>query len=66
MPLRSVGLVAALLLAGHAQAAHGYQGRVHGSFAGHAIDVPVICERPRLAGPRGNWVYAQSDPPTRE
>ena len=29
--------------AGHAQAAHGYQGRVHGSFAGHAIDVPVIC-----------------------
>ena len=45
MPLRSVGLVAALLLAGHAQAAHGYQGRVHGSIAGHAIDVPVICER---------------------
>ena len=66
MPLRSVGLVAALLLAGHAQAAHGYQGRVHGSFAGHAIDVPVVCERPRLAGQRGNWFYAQSDPPTHE
>jgi len=58
-------LVAALLLAGTAQAA-GYNGRVHGSFAGQAIDVPVVCETPRLAGQKGNWFYAQSDPPTHE
>ncbi|HON30366.1 MAG TPA: hypothetical protein PLN11_04900 [Ottowia sp.] len=58
-------LVAALLLAGTAQAA-GYNGRVHGSFAGQAIDVPVVCESPRLAGQKGNWFYAQSDPPTHE
>ncbi|MBN8557993.1 MAG: hypothetical protein LCH72_12075 [Proteobacteria bacterium] len=65
MRLRLSALVAALLLAGTAQAA-GYNGRVHGSFAGQAIDVPVVCESPRLAGQKGNWFYAQSDPPTHE
>ena len=65
MRLRLSALVATLLLAGTAQAA-GYNGRVHGSFAGQAIDVPVVCESPRLAGQKGNWFYAQSDPPTHE
>ncbi|MBP9954273.1 MAG: hypothetical protein KBF22_07335 [Ottowia sp.] len=65
MHLRLSALVATLLLAGTAQAA-GYNGRVHGSFAGQAIDVPVVCESPRLAGQKGNWFYAQSDPPTHE
>jgi hypothetical protein len=66
MHWRLAGLAAALLLAGAAQAADGYNGRVHGSFAGHAIDVPVVCETPTLAGQKGNWFYAQSDPPTHE
>ena len=65
MRLRLSALVATLLLAGTAQAAD-YNGRVHGSFAGQAIDVPVVCESPRLAGQKGNWFYAQSDPPTHE
>ena len=65
MRLRLSALVATLLLAGTAQSA-GYNGRVHGSFAGQAIDVPVVCESPRLAGQKGNWFYAQSDPPTHE
>lgn len=65
-PWRLPALAAALLLAGTAQAADAYNGRVHGSFAGQAIDVPVVCESPLLAGQRGNWFYAQSDPPTHE
>ncbi len=59
-------LAATLLLAAGAQAADAYNGRVHGSFAGQALDVPVVCESPLLAGQRGNWFYAQSDPPTHE
>lgn len=66
MLLRSLGLAAALLLAGAAQATVAYNGRVHGSFAGHAVDVPVLCESPKLAGQTGSWFYAQSDPPTHE
>lgn len=66
MLLRFPGLAIALLLAGTAHAADGYNGRVHGSFAGQAIDVPVICETPTLGGQKGNWFYAQSDPPTYE
>ena len=65
MRLRLSALVATLLLAGTAQAA-GYNGRVHGSFAGQALEVPVVCESPRLAGQKGHWFYAQSDPPTHE
>lgn len=59
-------LAAALLLAGTAAAEPDHNGRIHGQFAGHAIDVPVLCEFPVLAGQRGNWFYAQSDPPTLE
>ena len=66
MPLRLSCLAAALLLAGAAHASDEYNGRVHGSFAGQALDVPIICETPTLAGQKGNWFYAQSDPPTHE
>lgn len=66
MLLRLSCLATALLLAGTAHAAHDYNGRVHGSFAGSPIDVPVVCESPVLAGQKGNWFYAQSDPPTLE
>lgn len=63
---RLAGLAVALLLASAADAEPAYNGRIHGQFAGHAIDVPVLCEFPVLAGQRGNWFYAQSDPPTLE
>ena len=66
MSLRLPCLAAALLLACTAQAADEYNGRVHGHFAGQALDVPLICETPTLAGQRGSWFYAQSDPPTHE
>lgn len=59
-------LMMAVVLASTAHAAGEFNGRVHGSFAGQAIDVPVQCESPVLAGQRGNWFYAQSDPPTHE
>lgn len=69
MTLRCV-LAAAALLAATASpadpASPTYNGRVQGVFDGHSIDVPVVCERPRLAGQTGNWFYAQSDPPTHE
>lgn len=58
--------LSALLLAHNVLAADNHNGRVHGSFAGHAIDVPVVCQSPTLAGQTGNWFYAQSDPPTHE
>lgn len=64
MPARSIFLLTALLLAGSAGASGNYNGRVHGDFAGRALDVPVLCETPALAGRKGDWFYAQSDPPT--
>ncbi|MCK9516050.1 MAG: hypothetical protein WCZ18_02445 [Ottowia sp.] len=66
MPLRLPCLAAMLALACAAQAAPDYNGRVHGLFAGHPIDAPLVCETPTLAGQTGNWFYAQSDPPTHE
>lgn len=58
--------IAPWLWLGSSLAAADPNGRVHGSFAGRAIDVPLVCESPTLAGQKGNWFYAQSDPPTHE
>ena len=66
MTVRHVLVAGALLLASVGHAANAYNGRIQGVFDGHAIDVPVVCEWPRLAGQTGNWFYAQSDPPTLE
>ena len=66
MLLRLLCIATALLLACAARAADDYNGRMHGTFAGHAIDVPLVCETPELAGQKGDWFYAQSDPPTHE
>lgn len=67
MSIRPMLAAGALLLATASQAASPTtQGRIHGVFGGHAIDVPAVCEWPRLAGQTGHWFYAQSDPPTHE
>ena len=66
MRLRLPCLIALLALGCTAHAGPEYNGRVHGHFAGRAIDVPLVCDTPTLAGQRGDWFYAQSDPPTHE
>ncbi len=67
MTIRHALIASALLLATASQAANPTtQGRIQGVFDARTIDVPVVCEWPKLAGQTGNWFYAQSDPPTLE
>lgn len=66
MILQKVFFAGIFLLTSVSQASDDFNGRVHGDFDGFAIDVPVVCERPMLAGQTGDWFYAQSDPPTLE